>query len=564
MGLICVKRDDFKERGYFVSKLFRDLLLILSLTLLTTYLSVPAAASAEPYYGKEYSQPEQVLDLYPNPDANFETPAFTTEGKSFTSQEEMMDFVRKLDKENSYIEMSIIGESIEGRKVPMLEFKKGNNTKQKPTVWIHSQIHGNEPAAGETALVMANKLASEHGEDLLEKINVVTVPRVNVDGSYHFQRRNVNGLDLNRDHTKLESPVIKAVHKAFNDKQPEVSIVGHEYGIKHNSETFKEIGEQGSLAYHDILLQSGRNLGIPEKIRDMSFDLFISNARDKLTERGFSNGIYYTVAGRNEKGQLIINEPTYGADRGPSNLGLQPAISFITETRGIGIGRESFERRVASAVTAQMSILETTAQNSNRIKKVVKNARKDTVKYGRKADTDDKIAITMKRKQINAQDFMVTDIATGKPEDLKVEYLSSTEAIPILERIRPTKYIMPPEYNELAEKFELMGVDVAKTKRPMKLKVETYNVTDKEVDEREFEGVHQVHVKTDVISEKVNIPEGSYVYSMAQPTANKLPVTLEPESPASFVTWDYIQSEVGKTLPIYRFMKQRALPVEPN
>ncbi len=538
-------------------------MLIFSSILLSASLLIPVAASAEPYYGKEYSQSKQVLDLYPNPDADFETPAFTTEGKSFTSQEEMMDYVRNLDEENSYIEMSIIGESIEGRKVPMLEFEKGNNPKQKPTVWIHSQIHGNEPAAGETALVMANNLAGAHGEDILEKINVVIVPRVNVDGSYHFQRQNVNGLDLNRDHTKLESSVIQAVHKAFNDKQPEVSIVGHEYGVKHNSEAFKDIGKQGSLAYHDILLQSGRNLGIPEQIRDMSFDLFISNARDKLTERGFSNGIYYTVAGRNDEGQLVINEPTYGADRGPSNLGLQPAISFITETRGIGIGRESFERRVASAVTAQMSILETTAQNSKMVKKVVENARKDTVKNGRKADADDKVAITMKRKQMSDQNFTVTDIATGKPKNLKVEYLSSTEAIPTLERVRPTKYIMPPVYDDLAEKFELMGVDVAKTKRPMKLEVEKYTVTDKEVDEYEFEGVHQVHVETEVTSQNVEIPEGSYVYSMAQPTANKLPVTLEPESPASFVTWDYIQSEVGETLPIYRFMKQRALPVDP-
>ncbi|SFB02398.1 Zinc carboxypeptidase [Lentibacillus halodurans] len=541
---------------------FRTLLLFLSSILLTVSLSVPVVASSEPYYGKEYSQPEQVLDSYPDPGADFDTPAFTTDGKSFTSQEEMMDFVRDLDAKKRFIEMTIIGESVEGRKVPMLEFKKGNNSKQKPTVWIHSQIHGNEPAAGETALVIANKLAGKRGEKILDKINVVMVPRVNVDGSYHFQRQNVTGLDLNRDHIKLESPVIKAVHKAFNDKQPEVSIVGHEYGIKHNSQLFKDIGEQGSLAYHDILLQSGRNLGIPEQIRDMSFDLFISNARDKLTERGYSNDIYYTVAGRNEEGQLIINEPTYGADRGPSNLGLQPAISFITETRGIGIGRESFERRVGSAVTAQMSILETTAQHSKTVKKVVENARKNTVKNGRKADTDDKVAITMERKQVNDQDFTVTDIATGESVDLKVEYLSSTQAIPTLERVRPTKYIMPPEYDELADKFKLMGVDVAKTKKPMKLEVETYTVTDKEVDEWEFEGVNQVHVETEVTSQEVDIPEGSYVYSMAQPTSNKLPVTLEPESPASFVTWDYIPSEVGDTLPIYRFMKERALPVQ--
>lgn len=538
----------------------RKLLFIIGSILLTVSLSITAIASSESYFGKEYSQPHQVLELYPDPGADFNTPAFTKEGRSFTSQEEMMDFVRNLDEENNLVNLSIIGESSEGREIPMLEFKKGKNSKKKPTVWIHSQIHGNEPAAGETALVMAKQLTGVYGEKVLEKINVIVVPRVNPDGSYYFQRQDSNGFDLNRDHIKMESPEIKAIHKAFNKIQPEVSIVGHEYGVRHNSQIFQDIGEQGSLAYHDILLQSGRNLGIPEQIRDKAFDLFISNARNELTEQGFSNGIYYSVAGLNEKGEPVINEPTYGADRGPSYLGLQPAFSFITETRGIGIGREAFERRVASAVTAQKSILETTAQNSKMIKKVVENSRKQTVKNGRKADDNDKIAITMKRTQIDNKDFKVTDIATGEPVDLKIQYMSSTKAIPTLERVRPTNYIIPPEYNEIAERIEMMGINVRKTKKSMKLEVETYSVKDKETDETAFEGVYQSHVKTDVSTHDVVIPGGSYVFSMAQATANKLPIIFEPESPSSFVTWNFIQSEVGETLPIYRFMGQRAIP----
>ncbi|MCY8373281.1 M14 family zinc carboxypeptidase, partial [Bacillus haynesii] len=74
---------------------------------------------------------------------------------------------------------------------------------KKPTVWLQGQIHGNEPAAGESALAIAEKLAGPYGDKVLDKINVIVVPRVNPDGSYQFNRRLASGIDGNRDHVKL-------------------------------------------------------------------------------------------------------------------------------------------------------------------------------------------------------------------------------------------------------------------------------------------------------------------------------------------------------------------------
>lgn len=540
----------------FNKKIFMFSLLLVLVTLLASGSSL---ASTTSYYGKQYSQPEQVLEKYPDPNVDFHTPAFEGENKSFTTQEEMMSFLHELTNKSNVVEMEIIGHSTEGRAIPMLLFRKGDYPNNKPTVWIEGHIHGNEPAGGETALVMADELAGEFGDDILDNINVNIVPRANPDGAYYFTRQTAKNLDANRDHVKLETPEVTSMQKAFNQYQPEVSIVGHEYGLNYNNQVFKDIGEQGSLSYYDILLNSGRHLGIPEQIRTMSSDLFIANAQQTLTNNGYSNDIYYTVSGRNEQGKPIITEPTYNADRGPSNFGLQPAFSFITETRGNGIGRESFKRRVASAVTAQKSILETTANHSQLIKQVIDNARQEIVDKGRQVSNDDKIAIDMVRKKIPNKNFTVTDIATGDPTDIIVEYLSSTEAIPTLERVRPTKYIMPPGYDEVAKKLQIGGIKVTKTKKPITIDVETFTVTNKEVDEHPFEGFYQSHVETNVSTKEIVLPKGSYVYTMAQPIANKLPISLEPESPESFVTWGFIPSEIGNELPIYRLMELTAL-----
>ncbi|WP_228279109.1 M14 family zinc carboxypeptidase, partial [Acinetobacter baumannii] len=68
------------------------------------------------------------------------------------------------------------------------------------------QQHGNEPAGGEAMLVMAQRLATGDLGEMLERINVVIVPRANPDGAEAFERVLRNGIDPNRDHTMLRSP----------------------------------------------------------------------------------------------------------------------------------------------------------------------------------------------------------------------------------------------------------------------------------------------------------------------------------------------------------------------
>lgn len=231
-------------------------------------LAAPAVQAETPYYGKSYSQPEQVRHLFPEIEVIDNTPAFSRDGDAFTSQEEMMAYIKQLKAKSPYLTVKTIGTSQEGREIPALYFTKDKHIRsgylsKKPIVWVQSQIHGNEPASGESILALANRLAGELGKEILDDINVIVIPRVNPDGSYDFKRQLADGLDGNRDHIKLESPEVQAIHEEFNKYSPEVVIDAHEYSVY--SSAFNQVGEQGALKYHDILIQSGRNLNIPEK-----------------------------------------------------------------------------------------------------------------------------------------------------------------------------------------------------------------------------------------------------------------------------------------------------------
>jgi hypothetical protein len=520
-----------------------------------SFLLSPVAQAETPYYGKEYSQPEQVRHLYPEVTVTDDTPAFTKGEEAFTTQEEMLAYIKELDAKSPYLTVKNIGFSQEGREIPALYITKDkkishSSLSKKPIVWIQSQIHGNEPASGEAILAIAKRLTGNLGEEVLDKIHVIIIPRVNPDGSYAFKRQLANGLDGNRDHVKLESPEVQAIHREFNRYSPEVVIDAHEYSVY--SKDLQNFGEKGLLKYHDILLLSGRNLNIPEKIRTMSEKLFVDPTLKLLEEKGFSSDRYYTSQ-VNDKGEIEIYEGGVEARIGRNSFGLHPSFSFLVESRGIGIGREDFARRVSAQIATHEKILRQTAKHAKQVKFIVAAERAKLIKKGLRSNENDLIIVNSENKKIPNQTLKMVDIASGSVKDIPVTYFSATEAVPTLTRERPTAYIVRPEYKEVADKLQIQGVKGFKLPKELKLSVEAYQVTSKENTEK-YEGKQLVSVQTVIKPKDVVFPKGTYVFLSSQPQNNLLSISLEPESIDSYVTFGYIPSEVGKELPVYRLM----------
>ncbi|MEK1831310.1 M14 family metallocarboxypeptidase [Priestia megaterium] len=227
-------------------------------------------------------------------------------------------------------------------------------------------MHGNEPASGESVLAVATRLTEDFGKDVLNKVNIVIVPRINPDGSYAFKRQLANNLDGNRDYIKLESPEVQSVRAEFNRFSPEVVIDAHEYTPY--SSGFKNIGKEGVWKYHDILLQSGRNLNIPQRIRDVSDELFVNSTLTAIEKQGYSGEVYYTSQ-VNKQGQLEVEEGSVEPRIGRNSLGLYPSFSFLVESRGIGIGREDFPRRVSAKLLHKKSSLRKQPPMPNKLKR---------------------------------------------------------------------------------------------------------------------------------------------------------------------------------------------------
>lgn len=170
--------------------------------------------------------------------------------------------------------------------------------------------------------------------------------------------------------------------------------------------------------------------------------------------------------------------------------------------------------------------------------------------------------VQSENKLIKDQTLDVVDLAKGERTAIPIDWEDSTEAYATLERERPTAYIMPPAYHDIARKLQILGVEVKKLDKPVTLSIESYKVTNNKVSTTLENGHYTKEVTTEISTKNKQFPKGSYVFSMAQANANFIALAFEPESVDSYVTFNFIPVQKGDEIPIYRYMKEDKLPVK--
>ena len=104
----------------------------------------------------------------------------------------------------------VAGESAEGRTIRHLTFGDGPET-----VLLWSQMHGNESTASMALADVIRLLHDRPHHPLVRRIaegaTIHMIPMLNPDGAERFQRRNAQGIDVNRDRksTRLNSSHVR-------------------------------------------------------------------------------------------------------------------------------------------------------------------------------------------------------------------------------------------------------------------------------------------------------------------------------------------------------------------
>lgn len=123
---------------------------------------------------------------------------------------------RLVSESGGAITLEEIGRSVEGR--PLLHLTAGRGPF---TVLLWSQMHGDEPSATPALFdlldVLVRHASAPRVARLLDRLTLHVVPMLNPDGAERYQRRNAQGIDVNRDALRLQTPEGRAL-KAVRDR----------------------------------------------------------------------------------------------------------------------------------------------------------------------------------------------------------------------------------------------------------------------------------------------------------------------------------------------------------
>jgi len=147
---------------------------------------------------------------------------------------EIQPFITEYRK-NPKFTVKTVGTSIAGRDLNLISIGKGETS-----VFLWSQMHGNEPTATLAIFDILKFLDSEdfkaEKKKILDNLTLHFLPMLNPDGAEVYQRRNLLGIDINRDALRLQSPESRTLKRVRDSLEAHFGFNLHDQSIYYNAE----------------------------------------------------------------------------------------------------------------------------------------------------------------------------------------------------------------------------------------------------------------------------------------------------------------------------------------
>lgn len=495
--------------------------------------AAPAEPETPPYAAA-------VAARFPDPPVEFATPAFAPGRTTFTSQAELRDAMRGLVRAgapgSTVVRLLPLGTSQAGTPLEALLFTRaadpspnGLRAGALPTVLLVGQQHGDEPAGSEALLVIAQRLARGPLEALLDRVNVIVLPRANPDGAQERRRATASGIDVNRDHLLLKTPEAQAQATLVRDYRPVVVVDAHEYTV-----VGRYLEKFNAVQRYDALVQYATTANVPEFVTRAAEEWFRRPLVEALKAQGLSSQWYYTTS--TDIADRKVSMGGVQPDTGRNVNGLRNAVSLLLETRGVGIGRAHLKRRVQTHVVALESVLRSTAARSTDLMKLRQFVDNDVAAQACQGEVVVEAAAT-------PSEYVLTmlDPQTGADKPITVAWDSALELRPTKLRARPCGYWLAPGETDAVQRLRGLGVAVMRIDDKGVVRGELYRETGRETGQRQdvrgalFDAGGVLRVQVETVPALLDVGPGSWYVPLDQPLANLIVAALEPDTQNGFV-----------------------------
>ena len=531
------------------------------------------------------------------------TPAEEAAYLRYTQNDTIAAFLSALDARSPELAVMVVGRSLPtdeyGAKDIFLAVLSDRSAatpasldRTKPTVLVTAAQHGSEQSAKEAALWLLRDLALGDLRPLLGQVNVLVMPQTNPYGNFMNIRRDELDLDMNRDHIKLESAGVRAIHRVFRTWMPEVTIDVHEKGDD----------------YYRVSIGCVSNINIAADLQDFSRRVILAEIKKSLEEKSFtfheylvsedlgvdtSSGAAYETrpAGPREEMKRFS---TTDLNDGRNSLGIFETLSFIQE----GASRHDLETlldRTRWQYSGLRAFLESVAGHGPEVLKMVRDDRARLLERAKAPAEKDLVHLRMKFARDPGQpqllfkkferapspirgilkmDKKAGDILTAddiapypRPSDVKVvdevvkHWFPNVE--PTLSVRRPSGYILGGDRLDIVETLLALGVDVGMLVKDGFVDAEVYELTGIVPAKLDYLAPEKLNVEVKAL--RVPVRKGDFFVTCVQPAANLVPCLLEPQSEFGLIRyWKYeLVPETGGIFPIFRYAGKTAPAVIP-
>ncbi len=490
------------------------------------------------------------------------TVAETSNYQATSRSAEVVEFLDVLEKRAEHLRVFEFGRTVEGRPLQCVTVARPAVTRPeqlagdpRAVVLVLGNIHSGECAGKEAMLMLLRELAGKPDHPWLQDLVLLFVPNYSADANDMVsqdnrpgqigpsvgmgRRENAQGLDLNRDYMKLDSPECRALVRLVNQWDPHVFIDMHT--------------TNGSWHRYALTYDVPHNPASPEPMRQFMRGTMMPAITADLQQKGIATFYYGNFNRDHTRWSTFGDFPRFGTEY----IGVRGRMSILGEAYAY----IPYEQRIVASREFLRQCLTEIAARREPICQLLADVRSQAP--GQPGD------LVPLRSQVTAlsEQFVVrgyepavqprgSRVAPTKPRDYTVEFLTRYE--PTVTATRPLAYVVPAQQTEIVERLRLHGITCETLQEAQPRQVEIYRISSLSRAERQYQNRYLLQLQVEAAAPQTRtIPAGAVLVPTAQPLSALIVLLLEPEASDGLATWNVFQPElqVDQEYPVWRIVE---------
>jgi hypothetical protein len=458
------------------------------------------------------------------------------------------------------------GFTVEGRALPLVVVGTGLPDASPESVrgtdrlrvLVLANIHGGEVEGKEAAQMLLRSLAEGEHRPWLDSLVILVAPIYNADGNERVsvlnrwrqngppggvgERSNAQGLDLNRDHMKLESPEARSLAWLLQAYDPQVVMDLHTTnGTRH--------------AYHLTYSPPLHPATAPEIVALLR-SRWLPAATRRLGAEGWRS-YYYGNAYAPEGGERGWYTFDYRPRFNNNYVGLRNRIAILSEAYAYA----SFEERVRATLAFVEAVLDFAHAHATEIARTVAAADATDLRERRlplraRFERGPEVEILMGEAEPRLSPYSGRE-HLARLDVVRPERMADYGAFTGTEGDRvPASYFVPGGLESAIRLLRFHGVRMDTIRVAAEVALERFAIDSTALADEAFQGHRQREVWGRWEPVQVGVAPGTMEVPMDQPLARLVFALLEPRSPDGVLSWNVLDEALAEDSTRYPILRR--------